>query len=1534
MPPKKRHANSPEPASDESISEPEEEKRPKKKTSRIKPKKDKKEIEENQPADTGPAHHEDFDENEDLLGLPIPPRPDLSFGPGKGRLVIVKMNVFNFKSYYGRTCIGPFHKCFTSVIGPNGSGKSNVIDALLFVFGFRSSKIRSKKISSLIHKSSNHLCDHCSVEIVFERIIENDENSEDFEIIQNSRLAVSRTAYSDNTSKYAINGKTKSFKEVEETLRYAGIDLVHNRFLILQGEVEAISMMKPIGLNPNEEGMLEYLDDIIGTCRFMQIIKKFDCRLEKLQATLSIHKIRKDMARSDKEELEPVVKETLRFLRRENEATSIRSKLLQIEKITHLDHVQPTQAEFDAKQSEFEAARKRKKEIVAELKGFDEADQQLATERTTALDEIDSTKKQIEDAETSQKRRKNNIKRVKQDLSKLNTRLDEEKKKREEKMAVPEKSAKKIEALKAESEELKRKRRKNAKQKMDEALPVFENQSELAQKEKKEIEEEFGKRNTVFNEIKSKTTIAEAELSDLRKIASKDKNRLIEFKNALADTEQRLEKEKKELVEINEKLPEDEKSLKETQKAVENAQPQKQKLANEVRTLNSEISQRKNTISNDKDQDRLYNELEVARLNGTLPGLIGRLGDLATIEEKYDVALCSNMLGNLNNYVCETKDDAEKAIDFLAKNQIGRASFVCMDVIPSYQKEMAAGNFPAPRAFDLLKISEDRLRKVFYHSLFDTIVLPTILDAQNIHSKYPGRYNMFTECGSSLSTTASITGGGAKVRGLIGKKSKGGVNKAEQLILIEKMEKELAEKSEQLEKLTGQLTTLDQKIFELRTSINRMTDRKRQLDMSLQGVETKIATLKKTIASQEIEAAKVHVDEKDLEQRQVALDEMIKERDAAGARVAKYRAKLDEINAKIDEIFNNLVQVHKDEAKAAHDRYVVVEKKIAAETAAIASSARNIEKIEEVITQIEKDIEKKEKEMVKLDAAEDEADVGAAREALIQLDAKLQEFDERFNELRKNRSALTNEETSNDKLLQNLEEDVTTKKHQLAVLRSKCDDIEKKLDGMRLNVIPVLPSLDNVRPEELKLEIGGVNELSNVPIEELRTLVDELSAQTYAQEYGLRAELANKPEEIGDNEESLEKVPLLPEEELRAITKNEIGDLNFQLKAKEQRLSVTRKNVNISVIDEYRAKVKKYNKETDETNALLKNYEAHHAKSTLIKRIRHDEFKSGLEFMSASLREFYQMITLGGDAVLSATGDPYIEGVKLVVRPPKKTWKNIENLSGGEKTIASLSLVFALHQFRPTPFYVMDEIDAALDFRNVSIIGHYIKSRAKNAQFIIISLRNNMFELANRLIGIFKVNDVTGNIALDPMQVCKSAKALQRTMFGGNIPTLPEEVTAEYNRNRKKMLKEAVADEKEYDILPSSKDLNKAGTLVALETRINKAKKQAEPSEKRPETRQEPSRVTSTRPESQLLAKLGGPNIRLVAPSREELNQRRGGTEADESVALEGAESPPKGRRGRKRRSNGTSPNKTVAPIEEAELTEMRDENATPPTSL
>lgn len=161
---------------------------------------------------------------------------------------------------------------------------------MLFVFGYRANKIRCKKLSVLIHKSSAHEnVSSCSVAVHFAQIVDKDDGS--YEFVQNSAFVISRTAFRDNSSYYTINNRRVHFKEVAKMLKQHLVDLDHNRFLILQvsvsalvcvewnagefnfclpiqGEVESIAMMKPKGASESECGLLEYLEDIVGTTRY------------------------------------------------------------------------------------------------------------------------------------------------------------------------------------------------------------------------------------------------------------------------------------------------------------------------------------------------------------------------------------------------------------------------------------------------------------------------------------------------------------------------------------------------------------------------------------------------------------------------------------------------------------------------------------------------------------------------------------------------------------------------------------------------------------------------------------------------------------------------------------------------------------------------------------------------------------------------------------------------------------------------------------------------------------------------------------------------------------------------------------------------------------------------------------------------------------------------------------------------------------------------------------------------------------------
>lgn len=191
--------------------------------------------------------------------------------------------------------------------------------------------------------------------------------------------------------------------------------------------------------------------------------------------------------------------------------------------------------------------------------------------------------------------------------------------------------------------------------------------------------------------------------------------------------------------------------------------------------------------------------------------------------------------------------------------------------------------------------------------------------------------------------------------------------------------------------------------------------------------------------------------------------------------------------------------------------------------------------------------------------------------------------------------------------------------------------------------------------------------------------------------------------------------------------------------------------VNLTALDDYVTNYKSFKQKKDELTEAINNRDSVKNRCEVLKKNRYDEFMKGFNIISQSLKEMYQMITMGGNAELELVDsiDPFSEGILFSVMPPKKSWRNISNLSGGEKTLSSLALVFALHNYKPTPIYIMDEIDAALDFKNVSIVANYIKDRTKDAQFIVISLRNNMFELAERLVGIYKNENMTKSTTIE-----------------------------------------------------------------------------------------------------------------------------------------------------------------------------------------
>lgn len=141
---------------------------------------------------------------------------------------------------------------------------------------------------------------------------------------------ISRRAFKNNASKYYINGKESNFTIVTTLLRDRGVDLDHKRFLILQGEVESIAQMKPKAANEHDDGLLEYLEDIIGTSKYKTPIEESAVEVETLNEVCMEKNTRVQHVEKEKNSLEDKKNKALAYIRDENELAMKQSALYQI----------------------------------------------------------------------------------------------------------------------------------------------------------------------------------------------------------------------------------------------------------------------------------------------------------------------------------------------------------------------------------------------------------------------------------------------------------------------------------------------------------------------------------------------------------------------------------------------------------------------------------------------------------------------------------------------------------------------------------------------------------------------------------------------------------------------------------------------------------------------------------------------------------------------------------------------------------------------------------------------------------------------------------------------------------------------------------------------------------------------------------------------------------------------------------------------------------------------------------------------------
>uniref|UniRef100_A0A8C3TJ94 Structural maintenance of chromosomes protein n=1 Tax=Catharus ustulatus TaxID=91951 RepID=A0A8C3TJ94_CATUS len=153
-----------------------------------------------------------------------------------------------------------------------------------------------------------------------------------------------------------------------------------------------------------------------------------------------------------------------------------------------------------------------------------------------------------------------------------------------------------------------------------------------------------------------------------------------------------------------------------------------------------------------------------------------------------------------------------------------------------------------------------------------------------------------------------------------------------------------------------------------------------------------------------------------------------------------------------------------------------------------------------------------------------------------------------------------------------------------------------------------------------------------------------------------------------------------------------------------------------------------------------------------VKKRRYELFARCFEHASVAIDRIYKRLCRNSSAQaflsLENPEEPYLEGIGFHCVAPGKRFMPMDSLSGGERTVAALALVFAIHSFRPAPFFILDEIDAALDNTNIDKVSRFIREQAhEQTQMIVISLKEEFFCKADALIGVCP--EVTVNYEVD-----------------------------------------------------------------------------------------------------------------------------------------------------------------------------------------
>jgi Chromosome segregation ATPases len=283
----------------------------------------------------------------------------------------------------------------------------------------------------------------------------------------------------------------------------------------------------------------------------------------------------------------------------------------------------------------------------------------------------------------------------------------------------------------------------------------------------------------------------------------------------------------------------------------------------------------------------------------------------------------------------------------------------------------------------------------------------------------------------------------------------------------------------------------------------------------------------------------------------------------------------------------------------------------------------------------------------------------------------------------------------------------------------------------------------------------------------------------YEEKELLEKEQKNLQSELGglklEHERLLEEIGSLSNDITRIQTK--IESINEALKEKEydgtiyeeqkksasklkEELERTKKllesmsDINLKAEEEYEETLNRLKDYKEKLDQLIKDKQAIKAMIEEIDRKKYSAFMEAFNNIRKNFKEIYAKVSYQGKADLSLDNeeDPFSGGVSIFVKPRGKDVQYVEAISGGEQTLAAMSLIFAIQEYKPSVFYYFDEIDAHLDEANAYLLGQMIKEKSKNVQFIVVTLRENLANFADKLIGVTNKDGISKTLTFKSLK--------------------------------------------------------------------------------------------------------------------------------------------------------------------------------------